>query len=100
MDIFGMVSGFVVNNIGNALIGGASGLILLQAYKIIKKMVNPAQYILELYELADKVVVNFDNKFIDKYLPEAVKKEMQEDIIHTLHKRKAEIDDLINVIKD
>ena len=39
-----------------------------KAYKIVKHMFNPVQYIAELYELADKIIINIDNRIIDKFL--------------------------------
>ena len=102
MDLSGIVD-FITNPAG-ALVGGvlsgAVGIISFQVYKIVKGIIKPAQYIDKLYSVADSVVVNIDDRLIDKYLPKAMKKDMTQSIIKVLEKRRGRINKLIDLISD
>lgn len=98
MDLSSIIN-FVTNPVG-AITGFATGIIIFQVYKVAVNILRPAQYIDKLYRLADNVVINIDDRVIDKFLPKRVKKDLQERIIKVLEKRKSKIDTLIQLISD
>ena len=81
------------------LILGGGGL-AFQGYKLIKKTTNPVKYIEELYNLADLVIEQLDNRFIDKIRNKRFKEEIQKDIIANLELRKKKINELIQRVSD
>lgn len=101
MDLSGIINVILnPNALVTGLTGGAVGMVALQAYRIVRGMVKPAKYILELYKLADNVVLNPYNRIIDPFLPYRLKMEIQKDIKAVLEQRKIEIDKLIKTISD
>jgi hypothetical protein len=100
MEIFGVnILDYVTNPI-NGVIGASTGIIFYQIYKIIYAKAKPDQYILKLYSLCDDIVLELDNRFIDKFLPEKVKTDLQNKIIKILDQRVLEIEKLKQKIND
>lgn len=100
MEIFGVnILDYITNPI-NGVIGASTGIILYQIYKIIYAKAKPDQYILKLYSLCDDIVLELDNRFIDKFLPEKVKRDLQDKIIKILDQRVLEIEKLKQKIND
>jgi len=100
MEIFGInIMEFLTNPL-NGVVGASAGIIFYQIYKIIYAKAKPDQYILKLYSLCDEAILEIDNRFIDKFLPEKIKQDLQKKIIVVLEQRKIKIDQLIEKIRD
>jgi len=100
MEIFGVnILDYITNPI-NGVIGASTGIIFYQIYKIIYAKAKPDQYILKLYSLCDEVILQLDNRFIDKFLPRKVKNDLQDKIIKILDQRVSEIEKLKIKISD
>jgi|ETNvirenome_6_85_1030632.scaffolds.fasta_scaffold13873_6 hypothetical protein len=83
-----------------SIIGGVGGVLIYRLYLLVKSLYNPVEYLADLYSLADRLVLELDNRFIDRFLTKDAKEIVQRDIISVLTSRKASIDNLIDKIVD
>tara|TARA_R110000803_G_scaffold64367_1_gene125353 strand:+ start:452 stop:754 length:303 start_codon:yes stop_codon:yes gene_type:complete len=100
MQIYGIdILGALTNPVG-AITTVATGLLLFKGYKILNDILKPVSYISKLYELADTVVLNLDNRLVDKIRSKKVKDNIQKDIRQVLRNRVMKIEALILRISD
>ena len=100
MDIGSLdIIGIVTNPLG-IVTTLVSGVLFFQVYKVIDKILKPVQYIEKLYEMADMIIINLDNKLIDKIRSKKMKSHIQKQIKDVLLRRKLKLDDLISRISD
>ena len=100
MDIFGFNILELVTNPVGAITSVATGLIFFQGYKFITSVLRPISYVEKLYSIADKIVEQADDRFIDKIRNKQIKKDVQKRLRCILHERKEKINRLIERIKD
>jgi predicted nucleotide-binding protein (sugar kinase/HSP70/actin superfamily) len=100
MEIFGIdVFGFFTNPVG-ALSTAATGLLVFEAYKFLNSVLKPVQYVEKLYEIADKIIEQTDDNYIDKIRNKRIKDDIQKELKEVLLKRKTKIDLLVKRISD
>ena len=99
MDLIGNVFGFLTNPAGTAT-AIATGVILFQGWKILNSIFKPISYVSKLYDLADHIIEQADDNFIDKIRSKQIKGDIQRELKEVLLKRKRKIEDLIDKIGD
>lgn len=86
-------------SVNAGLITAIVGFCVVKLCEFVSKYLDPAEYIEKLYSSTDKLVETVDDRFIDKYLSDAIKQDLKENIIKVLEQRRDKIDILINNIK-
>lgn len=87
------------NPVGAAAIT-LSGIVFAKLFQYFNAILEPASYVSKLYEAADKVIENVDDRFIDKIRNKNIKKTIQKDLKVVLMARRSKIDKLIAKISD
>ncbi len=100
MEIFGIDIVQAITNPVGAIVTALSGAALYQGWKFLKSLINPMQYAEKLYEVADNIIIQADDNFIDKIRNKMIKDDVQKDLSKALENRKAKIDELIKRISD